>query len=54
VTNLAELRSTNPGVSEAPPQEVRVLAQEWTNLLKAVGLEELAGAPIVQRYSPQQ
>ena len=54
VTNLAELRSTNPGVSEVPPQEVRVLAQEWTNLLKAVGLEELAQAPIVQRYSPQQ
>jgi hypothetical protein len=54
MTNLAELRRTNPGVSKAPPQEVRVLVQEWTNLLKAVGLEELAGAPIVQRYSPKQ
>ncbi len=40
VTNLAELRRTNPGD--------RVLTQEWTNLLKAVGLEELAQAPIVQ------
>jgi hypothetical protein len=40
MTNLAELRRTNPGD--------RVLAQEWTNLLKAVGLEELAQAPIVQ------
>jgi hypothetical protein len=46
VTNLAELRRTNPGD--------RVLTQEWTNLLKAVDLEELAQAPIVQRYSPQQ
>jgi hypothetical protein len=46
VTNLAELRRTNPGE--------RVLTQEWTNLLKAVGLEELAEAPVVQRYSPQQ
>jgi hypothetical protein len=40
VTNLAELRRTNPGD--------RVLTEEWTNLLKAVGLEELAQAPIVQ------
>jgi hypothetical protein len=53
VTNLAELRRANLGVSEAPPQEVRVLAQEWTNLLKTVGLEELAQAPIVQHYTPE-
>jgi hypothetical protein len=46
VTNLAELRRINPSD--------RVLAQEWTNLFKAVGLEELAQAPIVQRYTPQQ
>jgi hypothetical protein len=46
ITNLANLRSTNP--SE------RVLAEDWTNLFKAVGLEELAQAPIVQRYNPQK
>jgi len=45
VTNLAELRRTNPGD--------RVLAQEWTNLFKVVGLEELAQAPIVQHYTPE-
>lgn len=41
VTTLAELRRTNPGD--------RVLGQEWTELFKAVGLEELAQAPIVLR-----
>jgi hypothetical protein len=45
VTNLAELRRANPGD--------RVLAQEWTNLLKAVGLEELAQVAIVQHYTPE-
>lgn len=44
LTNLAQLRSTNSASS--------VLAQDWTDLLKAVGLEEFAGAPIVQGYSP--
>lgn len=45
VTNLAELRRTNPGD--------RVLGEEWTNLFKAVGLEEVAQAPIVLRYNPK-
>ena len=45
VTNLAELRRTNPGD--------RVLGEEWTKLFKAVGLEELAQAPIVLRSNPK-
>ncbi len=43
LTNLADMRRTNSGSS--------VLAQDWNNLLKAVGLEEFATAAIVQRYS---
>ncbi len=43
VTNLAQLRRINPGA--------RILSEDWTNLLKAVGLEEFAGAPIIERYS---
>lgn len=43
VTNLAELRRTNPSD--------RLLAEDWTKLLTSVGLKELAGAPIVQIYS---
>ena len=46
LTNLAQLRRTNSASS--------VLAQDWTDLLKAVGLEEFAGAPIVQLYSPEK
>jgi hypothetical protein len=42
LTNLADMRRTNSGSS--------VLAQDWIGLLKAVGLEEFATAPIVQRY----
>lgn len=40
ITNLAELRSSNPNE--------RVLSEDWTNLFKAVGLEELAQVPILQ------
>ncbi len=43
VNNLAELRRTNPGD--------RVLAEDWSKLLKSVGLPEVASSPIVQRYS---
>jgi Domain of Unknown Function (DUF928) len=39
VTNLANLRQKNLGD--------RTLTQDWTNLLKTVGLEELANAPII-------
>ena len=46
VTNLAELRSSHPTEG--------VLAEDWTQLFKSVGLEELAQAPIVQRYNPQK
>lgn len=46
VTTLAELRRTNPGD--------RLLGQEWTKLFKAVGLEELAQAPIVLRSNQQR
>ncbi len=42
LTNLADMRRTNSGSS--------VLAQDWIDLLKAVGLQEFATAPIVQRY----
>lgn len=45
VTNLAELGRTNSGD--------RVLAEDWTKLFKAVGLEELATAPVVLRYNPK-
>ncbi|WP_017317979.1 DUF928 domain-containing protein [Mastigocladopsis repens] len=43
LTNLVNLRRINSGSS--------VLAQDWSNLLKAVGLEEFAAVPIVQRYT---
>lgn len=46
VTNLADMRRTNSGSS--------VLARDWNDLLTAVGLEEFAQAPIVQRYTPEQ
>ncbi|KAB8320997.1 DUF928 domain-containing protein [Tolypothrix campylonemoides VB511288] len=46
ITNLAELRSSNPNE--------RVLSQDWTNLFEAVGLEELAQVPILQSYSSQE
>ncbi|MBW4626656.1 MAG: DUF928 domain-containing protein [Brasilonema octagenarum HA4186-MV1] len=46
VTNLADMRRTNSGSS--------VLAQDWTNLLTAVGLEEFATAPIVGRYGMER
>ena len=45
VTHLAQLRRTNPGD--------RALGEDWTKLFKAVGLEELAQAPIVLRYHPK-
>jgi hypothetical protein len=46
VTNLADLRRTdlqNPTLNE-----------DWAELLKAVGLQNLAQAPIVQHYSLEQ
>lgn len=43
VTNLAQLRRINPNA--------RMLTSDWTNLLKAVGLQEFATAPIVGYYS---
>jgi hypothetical protein len=46
VTNLADMRRTNSGSS--------VLAQDWTNLLTSVGLEEFAQAPIVGRYGMEK
>ncbi|MRV87444.1 DUF928 domain-containing protein, partial [Staphylococcus aureus] len=46
LTNLADMRRTNSGSS--------VLAQDWNDLLKAVGLEEFATAPIVQRNTLEQ
>ncbi|GAA6617168.1 DUF928 domain-containing protein [Scytonema sp. NUACC26] len=42
LTNLADMRRINSGSL--------VLAQDWNDLLKAVGLEEFARAPIVGRY----
>ncbi|MGH7998651.1 MAG: DUF928 domain-containing protein [Brasilonema sp.] len=42
LTNLADMRRTNSSSS--------VLARDWNDLLKAVGLEEFATAPIVGRY----
>lgn len=42
LTNLADLLSTN---SQNP-----IFAEDWANLLKSVGLQDLAQAPIVQRY----
>ncbi|NMG09200.1 DUF928 domain-containing protein [Brasilonema sp. UFV-L1] len=46
LTSLADMRRTNSGSS--------VLTQDWTNLLKAVGLEEFANAPIVGRYGVER
>ncbi|MGI2903269.1 DUF928 domain-containing protein [Tolypothrix sp. VBCCA 56010] len=42
VTNLAELRRTNSAS--------RVVAEDWANLLRAVGLEKFASASVVWRY----
>ncbi|BAZ21343.1 hypothetical protein NIES4073_22210 [Kalymmatonema gypsitolerans NIES-4073] len=42
VTNLADMRRTNSGSA--------VLTQDWIDLLKAIGLQEFATAPIVGRY----
>jgi hypothetical protein len=46
LTNLADLRRTNSGD--------RILIDDWTNLLKAVGLSDLASAPIVARYGSEK
>ncbi|NJM71039.1 MAG: DUF928 domain-containing protein [Scytonema sp. RU_4_4] len=46
LTNLADMRRTNSGSS--------TLAQDWNDLLKAVGLEEFAAAPVVGRYGSQR
>ncbi|WP_017318554.1 DUF928 domain-containing protein [Mastigocladopsis repens] len=45
ITNLAELRGTH--------SELSVFAEDWMSLFKAVGLGELAQAPIVQHYHLQ-
>ncbi|GAB1539552.1 hypothetical protein NUACC21_22190 [Scytonema sp. NUACC21] len=42
LTNLAERRRANPNE--------QVLAEEWTKLLKTVGLAELAESPILQAF----
>lgn len=44
LTNLAELRRTD--------SQNTVLAQDWTNLLKAVGLQDLGQEPIVHALQP--
>ena len=46
VTNLAQMRRTNSGS--------RMVAEDWANLLTAVGLSEFACAPIVGRYGSQR
>ena len=46
LTNLADMRRTNSGSS--------TLARDWNDLLKAVGLEEFAGAPIVEHYASER
>ncbi|MEC4812038.1 MAG: DUF928 domain-containing protein [Scytonema sp. PMC 1069.18] len=46
LTNLAELRRNN---SNSPG-----LGRDWNDLLKAVGLEEFATAPIVGRYGSER
>ncbi|MBW4632426.1 MAG: DUF928 domain-containing protein [Iphinoe sp. HA4291-MV1] len=46
ITNLAQLRRTHSDMS--------TLAEDWTNLFKAVDLEELASAPILQLDNLQQ
>lgn len=46
VTNLADMRRINSGD--------RVVAEDWTNLLTAVGLQEFASAPVVTRYGSQR
>lgn len=43
LTNLADLRRTN--------SRNAMLDQDWTDLLKAVGLQDLAKEPFVQTYS---
>lgn len=43
VTNLADLRRTD--------SQNAILKEDWADLLKAVSLEDLAQAPIIQRYS---
>lgn len=46
LTNLAELRRNSP-------QNV-VINRDWVELLKSVGLEDLAQTPIVQHYSVEK
>ncbi|MBD2778132.1 DUF928 domain-containing protein [Iningainema tapete] len=46
VTNLVELRRSNP--------DDRTLVQDWTNLLKSVGLVELAAAPLTESNISQK
>lgn len=43
LTNLADLLSTD--------SQNATLVEDWADLLKSVGLQDLAQAPIVQRYS---
>ena len=43
LTNLAELRCTN--------SQNHMLKDDWANLLRLVGLQDLAQEPVVQRYS---
>ncbi|MBW4607914.1 MAG: DUF928 domain-containing protein [Hassallia sp. WJT32-NPBG1] len=46
LTNLADMRRINSGD--------RVVAQDWNDLLTAVGLSEFASAPIVKRYGSER
>ncbi|YAG15017.1 DUF928 domain-containing protein [Nostoc sp. DSM 114161] len=46
LTNLADMRRHNPGD--------RVLLNDWTNLLTAVGLSEFASAPVIGRYGSEK
>lgn len=43
LTNLADLRYTNLHNAR--------LAKDWDDLLKPIGLQDLAGTPIIQRYN---
>ena len=46
VTNLADMRRADPAS--------HVLVEDWTKLLKAVGLEEFAQDPILGRYGSER
>ena len=46
LTNLAQLRHTNSDSS--------VLLQDWNQLLKSIGLEQLAAAPIMPSYRSEK